>query len=393
MPLRYRNLMWILLLGGAAIGAWFLARSPAGPARGSAARSAPEMGYSFENAAFVGRNEQGDILYRIVANRIDEATADEDVLHFTRVELQYADADEVPWDVGAASAEAPREASFLDLVGGVVLESRQEGDAMPLKIETPSMRLDAEAYLATSSEPTRVVTGRTLMEGVGFSIHLKENRFELESGCMAVSLKKTLLATAALAACMEGFAQNESDGDQSDAIIGFDNFSLDREANVMRFSGFKLTKDNMSLSADSATAHGEEIELDDGEWKLEGHVRIAVDSMVITGESASFLFQDQDLIRGELIGNPVVFEDIDPAGEGPVEGSSKKIVYDNRERTVRLIGDVKLKRPRLETTWCDLVYFLDDGRVNSGPTDCQVTGQMRLQVPPSEPVKNGSPSP
>jgi lipopolysaccharide transport protein LptA len=194
-----------------------------------------------------------------------------------------------------------------------------------------------------------------------------------------VGLRNNILILYVAVAGGSVFAQEATTSADSDYIdLEYDSLLLDRESNMMRFVGFRLSTGNIRIEADEAMAHSDNFEFDHGAWELEGNVSILVDSASIRAASAAFEFLDQELVTGELEGSPVVFEDAETDREGPVFGTASRIYYDHTEQTVRLTGDVSLTAGRAETTGCDLIYFLDGEDFTTGPTECEVRSTMTI---------------
>ena len=137
----------------------------------------------------------------------------------------------------------------------------------------------------------------------------------------------------------------------------------------------------MSIAADEAVATGIDFQAK-SEWRFNGHVRITLDSAVVTSDSAVFTFDDKQLARGELAGQ-ATFEDPQPGGKEPARGGANKIVYDYAARTLRLTENAWFQtRVSAQATGCDLVYNLTTERVTSGSSDCsdQVSDQISAKA-------------
>ena len=182
---------------------------------------------------------------------------------------------------------------------------------------------------------------------------------------MHKSLAKLPLLSLASAATLAALAQDRT------IELETRSFSLDRKSNVTTYDGLRIDAGEWSLIADRASAQSEALDFESGEWRFEGNVRVVVDTASIVAQSAIFSFTDKELVRGELWGTPVTFEEASPEDDGPVIGEAEQLVFDNQGGTIQLLGRVALTVGPYQTTGCDLVYFLDTERFTTGSSECQ----------------------
>jgi len=159
-------------------------------------------------------------------------------------------------------------------------------------------------------------------------------------------------------------------------------FALDRGSNTMTFDGFRIVGENWSLSADAATARATELEFEVGEWWFQGHVKVVLDTASLEAGSAVFTFRQKRLVRAELRGSPVTFEDAVVTADSPVQGTSETLRYDDDRGTFELLGSVTLTVGPYRTTGCDLVYYLGQEEFTTGSTQCQE--RFRTIIVPQE---------
>lgn len=168
--------------------------------------------------------------------------------------------------------------------------------------------------------------------------------------------------------------------------------SIDRASNEFSIEGVRITQGELSIEADLATASG--LDFAASEWEFSGNVTIAIESAVIAAERAVFSFDSHQLVMGELLGDPVTFEETQPQREERVRGTSSRVHYDNVAGTVRMEGDAALVVGPNEIRGCDLIYDLTQEQVASGTSDCGEPFTI-LIVPPAEeePPEADSPGP
>ncbi len=159
-------------------------------------------------------------------------------------------------------------------------------------------------------------------------------------------------------------------------------FELNRGSNTMTFDGFRIVGENWSLSADAATARATELEFEVGEWRFEGHVSVVLDTASLEAGSAVFTFRQKRLVRAELRGSPVTFEDAVVTADSPVQGTAEMLRYDDERGAFELLGSVTLTVGPYRTTGCDLVYYLGQEEFTTGSTQCQE--RFRTIIVPQE---------
>jgi lipopolysaccharide transport protein LptA len=166
----------------------------------------------------------------------------------------------------------------------------------------------------------------------------------------------------------------------SEIVLEMQSLSIDSKTNLVDLRAPVIKQGDMSIVADEALATSTDFEAE-SEWRLKGHVRITIDSAVITADSAVFTLDAKQLARGELIGR-ATFEDARTDGKPPVRGGASKVVYDYATRTLRLTENAWIHKDQIEAQGCDLVYNLNDDRFTSGSTGC--ADLFRIRVLPKQ---------
>jgi lipopolysaccharide transport protein LptA len=192
---------------------------------------------------------------------------------------------------------------------------------------------------------------------------------------MASSLPNSVLGLLAAAASSMLAAQT-NDAPREDLLFDSDSLTLDRRTNLIELQGPSITQGDMHIEADRALATGTEFE-QSSEWRFIGHVKITVDTVTIEADTAVFTFENEQLARGELEGQPASFRDSDPEREKPVRGGANKLEYDYVARTLRMSEDAWINKDQYEIQGCDIIYDFNDERVTSGSSDC---GAFRIRV-------------
>lgn len=144
-------------------------------------------------------------------------------------------------------------------------------------------------------------------------------------------------------------------------------FEVDGKTNLIKLLAPRITQCGMSIAADEALATSVDVQAK-SEWTFSGHVRITLDSAVVTSDSAVFTFNDKQLGRAELVGQ-ATFEDASE-GKTPVRGGAAKVLYDFTTRTLRLTEGARVTKGQIEASGCDLVYNLASRDFSSGSSQC-----------------------
>ena len=180
MYLDTRNTAIVTLLVTAAVVSWFLSRAGTVVPPASELRGTAPLGYYLRNAVLLGTDDEGNIFYRVLAERVVEADESES-LELSHVRVEYRDSADVRWQASAEQAQASRDTSILDLFGNVRLANDgAEGDTATV-IETDRLRFDPDSFLATTDRPVTVSIGRGHIGATGMKAFLKDDRLELES--------------------------------------------------------------------------------------------------------------------------------------------------------------------------------------------------------------------
>jgi lipopolysaccharide export system protein LptA len=146
--------------------------------------------------------------------------------------------------------------------------------------------------------------------------------------------------------------------------LAADSTSLDAQTNRGVFRKVRIICQDFDIEADEAI--GTEVVPQQGEWELTGNIKIALNTAVITADSATFGFADSDLVFGELSGSPAVLVDVIPDDDTPVRATAGLIYYDNVGRTARMEQGASLVLGTSEMSGCgDIIYDLNRGLVDS----------------------------
>jgi lipopolysaccharide transport protein LptA len=181
----------------------------------------------------------------------------------------------------------------------------------------------------------------------------------------------------------------EAGGAQQELVLESGPLAFNGETNLFEMEAPRIKRGDLSIAADEAVATGVEFDAT-SEWRFTGNVQIETGMAVMNANSAVFAFEQERLARGELEGTPASFTHLGTGREKPFTGTANKMSYDDVARTLRLSGDVLLKRDQTEVRGCDIIYNLATEGFSSGDSDCGI--RLRRVAPDAE-QQDGSASP
>lgn len=145
--------------------------------------------------------------------------------------------------------------------------------------------------------------------------------------------------------------------------------------------GFAFSDGANELSAGLAATNANDF--DGSLWRLSQQVRLAFNTTEILAEEALFEFEADEVVFGELSGNPVVMSDYIEEREASVSGTAQSISYDRRNGTVRLTGQATLRIGENEVMGCEWIYSLTDKTYQTGEAE-ECNEGIRILLTPTE---------
>jgi lipopolysaccharide transport protein LptA len=131
--------------------------------------------------------------------------------------------------------------------------------------------------------------------------------------------------------------------------------------------GVKISDGTNDISAGLAATN--EFDFDGSLWRLSENVRLSFGTTEIIANEALFEFEDDELVRAELNGSPVVMSDYIEEEDKTVRGMAGSVSFDNLSGTLRLLGQVTLTVGENEFRGCDWIYNFNDKSYGAGTTD------------------------
>jgi len=144
--------------------------------------------------------------------------------------------------------------------------------------------------------------------------------------------------------------------------------------------GFEFSDGTNDISAGLATTS--KWDFNGSSWSFSEGVSVFFGTTEIQANEAVLRFEADELVHGELSGNPVVMSDYIEERDTPIRGTAGRISYNKETGTVRLIGQATLVIGENEIMGCDWIYnFVEKSYSGGGTEDC---GGMLFRLAPPE---------
>jgi LPS export ABC transporter protein LptC len=176
-----RNAIVMIVLATLAAATWILtwSRLDVAPPVDRAAATEP-LGFYASGARASGTDEQGRLIYRVFAERLEELPGEER-MQLVGVNVDYQPPDATEWILMAASAKYARDGSQIDFLGNVELRSVPAGGSRPVTIFTDKLVFSPDTSSAETDAKVEIHVGTWQLQGVGLRSDLKGGTLKLES--------------------------------------------------------------------------------------------------------------------------------------------------------------------------------------------------------------------
>ena len=174
-----RTILLLVLLLGAALGSWYLARSKAPAYNGELPFASVHRGYYLKQARILGTAADGTLLYEIEADHAEQQ--EDDRIEFTTVRIRYSPESDVPWVVNADQATLREGAPRITLSGHVKILNSGETEDEDTEIRTQFLELDPDKFIAQTDQRVQIRFGARSVTATGMLASLNDDRIELKS--------------------------------------------------------------------------------------------------------------------------------------------------------------------------------------------------------------------
>ena len=177
-PMMRRMLFAVLALG--ALGALFyLQQSDSGGIEAPAADvESTEPGYIANNAELIETGDDGQPLFRLDAERIEQPTP-QGIIFLTAPKLDYQPDTGNHWSIIAQRGQLPQDARTAELAGAVHADGRPTGSTELMHIATEQLHVDMKQQLATTNARVRVDWAGNTLRGRGMIADIRNDRLQL----------------------------------------------------------------------------------------------------------------------------------------------------------------------------------------------------------------------
>lgn len=361
MPVNARNLLLFAVLAGGALLTWVLARVAQEPATPIADSGSASQGYYLIGAVMNSTDDEGRLAYQIIADRVEQ-DAESDNFLLERMGVEYTPDTDIRWDVSAERGLADADRNVLHLEKDVHLAYAPRGDQGETVFQMSELQLYADEFLAITDQRVTGNIGRHQLTASGLELNLKTDLWKL--------FALTLLAVP---------AQGQQAPNGGIELVCVESSGNARSGERVCVD-VRITDGTNEISAGLATTS--KFDFDDSLWQLSDEVRLAFDTTEILADDAEFTFEEDELVRAELSGNPVVISDYIEERDTRISGTATSISYDSRTGAARLAGQATLIVGDNEIQACDLTYNLNDKTYQAG-TAADCVG-VTLRLPPPE---------
>lgn len=174
-----RGAAGFLLLLGAAVGTFYLAKSLGDPEEVRTTAPYLEEGFYLRAARILGTGEDGRLIYEIEADYAEQRSNAE--IDLENVRVVYTPESGVPWTLNADGATISENRELLTLSGHVVAVGTRGLNDGVTEIRTPYLQLMPEQYRAETDERVQVRIGERSLTATGMLASLRDNAFTLKS--------------------------------------------------------------------------------------------------------------------------------------------------------------------------------------------------------------------
>jgi lipopolysaccharide export system protein LptC len=147
---------------------------------GTANNATREPGYTAVGAQLLEMGDNGQPLYRLDADRIEQPRPNGDI-SVIEPRLVYDPAIGSPWTLRAMTGVLPPDGRSAHLSGDVQVQGIPQGSRIPVTIRTELLDLDITHQQATSTERVQIDWGASRVSGRGLFADMKGNDLQLKS--------------------------------------------------------------------------------------------------------------------------------------------------------------------------------------------------------------------
>jgi LPS export ABC transporter protein LptC len=175
-----RRILFAVLALGALGALFYLHQSDSGGGDTAADVESTEPGYIATNADLVETGDDGQLLFRLDAERIEQPTP-QGIIFLTAPKFDYQPEAGNHWTLIAQRGQLPQDARTAELAGAVHADGKPTGSNDLMHIVTEQLHLDMKQQLVTTAAKVRVEWAGNTLRGRGMSADIKNDRLQLSA--------------------------------------------------------------------------------------------------------------------------------------------------------------------------------------------------------------------
>ena len=177
--MKARNITTFTVLLFVAFGTWYLARSLQTVEITETVSDGSGDGFYLKSARILGTDEQGQLLYEIEADFVEQQKNNE--IAMQNVKISYSAGSQVPWTIKADAATISEDQNLLRLSGHVIAVSNEGFAGQVTEIRTSQLDIEPATYKAETDSRVQIRIGSRSLTATGMLALLQDNRLQLRS--------------------------------------------------------------------------------------------------------------------------------------------------------------------------------------------------------------------
>lgn len=173
-----------ILVGGflvaSAAASWFLIQSIDSGTSDSAAEPPESQGYYLKDAAILGTNDSGGLLYRVEAEDIRHLPLENRVA-LNIVTVRYSATDQPAWSATSTNGSIDDESATISLSGAVRLQNDDPQANNSYLIETETLEFNPRERFASTEAQVRITQPGVLLTAMGMDADLENEMLKLKA--------------------------------------------------------------------------------------------------------------------------------------------------------------------------------------------------------------------
>lgn len=169
----------VFLVAGAAA-SWFLIQTIQHGGSQDAATQSESRGYYLKDAAILGTNDEGGLLYRVEASDIRHLPVEKRVA-LAGVTVRYSAAGQPAWSATSSAGSIDDESAIISLSGNVLLRNDNPDEEPAYEIQTETLEFKPRDRFASTDAQVRITQPGVLLTATGMDADLENEMLVLKA--------------------------------------------------------------------------------------------------------------------------------------------------------------------------------------------------------------------